>query len=157
MPTLDTGLDPRSPGYSDNRAAMLRRLDELDEALLSARLGGGEKYVTRHHARGKLLARERIELLIDRDAPFLELCPLAGWGTDFSVGAGVVIGIGVVEGVQCMIVANDPTVRGGAINPYSLKKTQRAGEIARANRLPLINLVESGGADLPSQADIFIP
>src|SRR3954470_19200335 len=157
MPTLDTSLDPRSSAYSDNRAAMLRRLDELDEALVAARRGGGEKYVTRHHARGKLLARERIEMLIDRDAPFLELCPLAAWGTDYSVGAGVVTGIGVIEGVTCVIVANDPTVRGGAINPYSLKKTQRAGEIARANRLPLINLVESGGADLPSQAEIFIP
>src|SRR4051812_31802018 len=157
MPTLDTGLDPRSPAYSDNRAAMLRRLDELDEALVAARRGGGEKYVARHHARGKLLARERIELLIDRDAPFLELCPLAGWGTDYSVGAGVVTGMGVVEGVMCMVIANAPTVRGGAINPYSLKKTQRAGEIARANRMPLINLVESGGADLPAQAEIFIP
>src|SRR3954452_832650 len=157
MPTLDTGLDPRSPAYADNHAAMLRRLDELDEALLSARQGGGEKYVTRHHARGKLLARERIELLVDRDAPFLELCPLAGWGTDYSVGAGVVTGMGVVEGVMCMVIANDPTVRGGAINPYSLKKTQRAGEIARATRMPLINLVESGGAALPAQAEIFIP
>src|SRR3954470_21666531 len=157
MPTLDTSLDPRSSAYSDNRAAMLRRLDELDEALVAARRGGGEKYVTRHHARGKLLARERIEMLIDRDAPFLELCPLAAWGTDYSVGASVVAGIGIVEGVPCVIVANDPTVRGGAINPFSLKKTQRAGQIARENRLPLINLVESGGADLPQQAEIFIP
>ena len=112
---------------------------------------------TRHHARGKLLARERIELLVDRDAPFLELSPVAAWGTDFPVGASVVTGIGVVEGVECVIIANDPTVRGGAVNPYTLKKTQRAGEIALANRLPLVNLVESGGADLPTQAEIFIP
>ncbi len=123
----------------------------------AARAGGGEKYVTRHHARGKLLPRERIELLVDQDAPFLELSPVAAWGTDFPVGASVVTGIGVVEGVECVIIANDPTVRGGAVNPYSLKKTQRAGEIALANRLPLINLVESGGADLPTQAEIFIP
>jgi acetyl-CoA carboxylase carboxyltransferase component len=157
MPVLDTGLDPRSPSDVDNRGAMLRRLDELDEALQQASAGGGDKYVTRHHARGKLLARERIELLLDRDAPFLELSPLAAWGTDHAVGAGLVTGVGVVEGVTCMIIANDPTVRGGAVNPYSLKKTQRAGEIARANRLPLINLVESGGADLPAQAEIFIP
>jgi acetyl-CoA carboxylase carboxyltransferase component len=136
---------------------MLRRLDELNEALQQARAGGGAKYVTRHHTRGKLLARERIELLLDRDAPFLELAPLAAWGTDHAVGAGLVTGIGVIEGVTCMIIANDPTVRGGAVNPYSLKKTQRAGEIARVNRLPLINLVESGGADLPAQAEIFIP
>ena len=157
MPVLDTAVDPRSPSYMDNRGAMLQRLTELDEALYLARAGGGEKYVTRHHARGKLLARERVELLVDRDSPFLEVCALAGWGTDYPVGASVVTGIGVVEGVPCMIVANDPTVRGGAVNPYSLKKTQRAGEIARANRLPLVNLVESGGADLPSQSEIFIP
>jgi acetyl-CoA carboxylase carboxyltransferase component len=157
MPVLETNLDPRGQSYVDNRAAMLQRLGELDTALGSARAGGGDKYVTRHHARGKLLARERIELLLDRDAPFLELSPLAAWGTDYPVGASVVTGIGVVEGVLCMVVANDPTVRGGAVNPYSLKKTQRAGEIARVNRLPLINLVESGGADLPAQSEIFIP
>ncbi|WP_404825702.1 acyl-CoA carboxylase subunit beta [Plantactinospora soyae] len=136
---------------------MLARLDDLDAALDAARGGGGEKYVARHHARGKLLPRERIELLLDRDAPFLELSPVAGWGTDFPIGASVVTGIGVVEGVECVVVANDPTVRGGAVNPYSLKKTQRAGEIAFANRLPMINLVESGGADLASQSEIFIP
>src|SRR6266542_2692562 len=157
MPVLSTSVDPRSPSYVDNRAAMLARLAELDQALSDALSGGGEKYVSRHHARGKLLARERIELLVDQDSPFLELCPLAAWGTDFSVGASVVPGIGVVEGVPCMVIANDPTTRGGAVNPYSLKKTQRAGEIARTNRLPLVNLVESAGADLPTQAEIFIP
>ncbi|MFI6759287.1 acyl-CoA carboxylase subunit beta [Micromonospora sp. NPDC050417] len=136
---------------------MLERLAELDTAVATARAGGGEKYVTRHHARGKLLPRERIELLVDRDSPVLELSPVAAWGTDYPVGASVVTAIGVVEGVECVIVANDPTVRGGAVNPYTLRKTVRAGEIALANRLPLINLVESGGADLPSQAEIFIP
>jgi acetyl-CoA carboxylase carboxyltransferase component len=136
---------------------MLERLTELESALRQARGGGGEKYVTRHHARGKLLPRERIELLIDRDSPFLELSPVAAWGTDYPVGASVVTGIGIVEDTPCVIVANDPTVRGGSVNPYSLKKTQRAGEIARVNRLPMINLVESGGADLPTQAEIFIP
>ena len=157
MPTLTTALDPRSAVYADNRAAMLARLSELDEALTQATAGGGEKYVTRHHARGKMLARERVELLVDRDSPFLEIAPLAAYGSKFPIGASVITGIGLVEGVPCMIVANDPTVRGGAVNPITLKKTQRAGEIALANRLPMINLVESGGADLPTQAEIFIP
>jgi acetyl-CoA carboxylase carboxyltransferase component len=157
MPVLMSTLDPRSSSYLDNRTAMLDRLAELESALNQARGGGGEKYVTRHHARGKLLPRERIELLIDRDSPFLELSPVAAWGTDYPVGASVVTGIGVIEDSPCVIVANDPTVRGGAVNPFSLRKTQRAGEIARTNRLPMINLVESGGADLPTQAEIFIP
>ncbi|MFK3981732.1 acyl-CoA carboxylase subunit beta [Micromonospora sp. NPDC050397] len=150
-------MQPRQSAYQENRAAMLERLAELDTAISSARGGGGEKYVTRHHARGKLLPRERIELLVDRDSPVLELSPVAAWGTDYPVGASVVTAIGVVEGVECVIVANDPTVRGGAVNPYTLRKTVRAGEIALANRLPMVNLVESGGADLPSQAEIFIP
>ncbi|MEV1286051.1 carboxyl transferase domain-containing protein [Micromonospora sp. NPDC049679] len=157
MTVLTSAIDPRDPAYLENRGAMLSRLGELDAALRTAQAGGGEKYVTRHHARGKLLPRERIALLLDQDSPFLELSPVAAWGTDFPVGASVVTGIGVVEGVECVIIANDPTVRGGAVNPYSLKKTRRAGEIALTNRLPLVNLVESGGADLPSQAEIFIP
>ncbi|MBO4207435.1 acyl-CoA carboxylase subunit beta [Micromonospora echinofusca] len=157
MTVLTSTVDPRGAAYRANRAAMLDRLAELDAALDLARAGGGEKYVARHHARGKLLPRERIELLLDRDSPFLELSPVAGYETDFPVGASVVTGIGVVEGVECLVVANDPTVRGGAVNPWSLKKTRRAGEIALANRLPMVNLVESAGADLPSQAEIFIP
>lgn len=157
MAVLETAVQPRQSAYQENRAAMLERLAELDTAITSARGGGGEKYVTRHHARGKLLPRERIELLVDRDSPVLELSPVAAWGTDYPVGASVVTAIGVVEGVECVIVANDPTVRGGAVNPYTLRKTIRAGEIALTNRLPMINLVESGGADLPSQAEIFIP
>ncbi|MEU0151194.1 acyl-CoA carboxylase subunit beta [Micromonospora fulviviridis] len=157
MTTLDSGLDPSSPTYRANRAALLERLAELEAALDQARAGGGEKYVTRHHQRGKLLPRERIELLLDRDSPFLELSPVAAYGTDFPVGASTVTGIGVVEGVECLVVANDPTVRGGAVNPWALAKTRRAGEIALANRLPMVNLVESAGADLPTQAEIFIP
>lgn len=113
--------------------------------------------MARHRARGKLLARERVELLLDPDTPFLELSPLAAWGSDYPVGASMVTGIGVVEGVECVITANDPTVRGGASNPWTLKKALRANQIAYENRLPLISLVESGGADLPSQKEIFIP
>ncbi|WP_412539176.1 acyl-CoA carboxylase subunit beta [Longispora sp. K20-0274] len=140
-----------------NRTAMLTKLADLDAEHAKAVAGGGPKYTERHHQRGKLLPRERIELLIDQDSPFLELSPLAGWGSEYPVGASVVTGIGVVEGVECVIVANDPTVRGGASNPWTLKKTFRAADIAMENRLPLINLVESGGADLPSQKEIFIP
>ncbi|GAA3429571.1 carboxyl transferase domain-containing protein [Streptosporangium nondiastaticum] len=150
-------LDTSGDDYRARRAAMLAKLAELDAEHARAVAGGGPKYVERHRARGGLLARERIELLVDPDSAFLELSPLAGWGTEFPVGASVVTGIGVVEGVECVIVANDPTVRGGSTNPWTLRKTLRAADIALANRLPLINLVESGGADLPTQKEIFIP
>src|SRR5262247_4857578 len=99
MPVLASALDPRSEAYATNRDAMREQLDELDRTLATALAGGGEKYVARHHQRGKLLARERIELLVDPDSPFLELSPLAGYGTDFPVGGSVVTGIGVVENV----------------------------------------------------------
>jgi acetyl-CoA carboxylase carboxyltransferase component len=157
MAVLATSVDAGAALYDANRAGMLALLATLDEQQERARLGGGESYRTRHHARGKLLARERIELLLDRDAPFLELMPLAASGTEYEVGAGVVCGIGVVEDVECALVAHDPTVRGGAMNPVTLQKTLRLMDVARENRLPLITLVESGGADLPHQSDIFIP
>lgn len=142
---------------SANRTAMLEKLADLDAQHAVAVAGGGEKYVDRHHARGKLTARERIELLVDPGSAFLELSPLAGWGSDFTVGASVVTGIGVVEGVECLISANDPTVKGGASNPWTVKKIFRASQIAEENNLPTISLVESGGADLPTQKEIFIP
>ncbi len=141
----------------ERRTAMLEQLDLVSAEVEKALGGGGAKYVERHLARGKLLPRQRIELLVDRDSSFLELMPVAGYGSTFPVGASLVCGIGRVHGVDCMVMANDPTVRGGASNPYSAKKTQRAMEIARENRLPLVFLVESGGADLPTQAEIFIP
>jgi acyl-CoA carboxylase subunit beta len=142
---------------SSNREAMLDKIADLDAQHAVAVAGGGEKYVARHHARGKLTARERIELLLDPGSAFLELSPLAGWGSDFTVGASVVTGIGVVEGVECMISANDPTVKGGASNPWTVKKIFRASQVAEENNLPTISLVESGGADLPTQKEIFIP
>ena len=157
MTVLPSRLDTSSAEYADARKVMLERLEEIDTEHAKAVAGGGDKYVERHRSRGKLLARERIELLLDEGSPFLELSALAAWGSDFPVGASVVSGIGVVSGVECVIVANDPTVRGGASNPWSLKKTHRAAEIAEQNRMPLISLVESGGADLPSQKEIFIP
>jgi acetyl-CoA carboxylase carboxyltransferase component len=157
MPVLKSLLDLSSETYASNRKNQLAVLDQLNEQLELAIAGGGERYMQRHRDRGKLPARERIELLLDPDSPFLELSPLAAWGTEFAVGASEITGIGVVSGVECVLIAHDPTVRGGAMNPYSLKKTLRALEIARINRLPVINLVESGGADLPTQADLFVP
>jgi len=157
VPVLTTSVDQGSEQFVTNREAMLGLLADHDEQLALAVAGGGPRYVERHRARGKLLARERIELLLDRDAPFLELSPLAAYGSEFQVGAVIVTGIGVVSGVECVIIAHDPTVRGGSMNPYTLKKNLRAFDIARENRLPVINLVESGGADLPTQADLFIP
>jgi len=151
MNTRETAAAPT------RREAMLEKITALEAEHAKAVAGGGEKYVERHRGRGKLLARERVELLVDEGSAFLELSPLAGWGSDFTVGASVVCGIGVVEGVECMIIANDPTVRGGASNPWTLKKLFRAAQIARENRLPTVNLVESGGADLPTQKEIFIP
>ncbi len=157
MSALRSTLDVTGSEYATRREVMLGRLEELEAEHAKATAGGGEKYVDRHRGRGKFLARERIELLLDPDTPFLELSPLAAWGSDYTVGASLVTGIGVVSGVECLISANDPTVRGGASNPWTLKKALRANEIARANRLPVISLVESGGADLPSQKEIFIP
>lgn len=157
MTVLKSTLDTTGADFAAHRDAMLAKLAELDAEHAKAVAGGGPKYTKRHHDRGKLLARERIELLLDEDSPFLELSALAGWGSDYPVGASVVVGIGVVEGVECLITANDPTVRGGASNPWTLKKIFRANDIALANRLPVISLVESGGADLPAQKEIFIP
>ena len=130
MTVLETAIDPRNPAYLQSRSAMLERLTELEAALEAARAGGGEKWVTRHHARGKLLPRERVEMLLDQDSPFLELSPVAAWGSEFPVGASVVTGIGVVEGVECVVIANVPTVDGGAVNPYTVEKIRRAARIA---------------------------
>jgi acyl-CoA carboxylase subunit beta len=154
---LATGVRPSDERYVANRAGLLGLLDEHEAQVELARQGGGERYLERHRARGRLTARERIELLIDQDSPFLELSTLAAWGTEFHVGASLVTGIGVVAGVECVVTASDPTVRGGAINPYTLRKNLRALEIARVNRLPMVNLVESGGADLPTQGELFVP
>jgi acetyl-CoA carboxylase carboxyltransferase component len=149
---LNTALDPRTPGFLKRRGTTLERLVRLEEAVDQARAGGGEKAVTRHHARGKLLPRERVEMLLDQDSPFLELSPVAAWGTEVPVGAGVVTGLGVVEGVECVLVANDPTVAAGAVNAYALSKIRRAARISALNRLPLVTLVESAAEDAPEAA-----
>ncbi|MBY6676783.1 acyl-CoA carboxylase subunit beta [Rhodococcus sp. BP-332] len=157
MTTLTSRLDSSGDAYVSAADTMIAKLSEVETEHAKALGGGGEKYVARHRGRGKMTPRERIEMLVDPDSPFLELCPLAAWGTDFPVGASVVVGIGVVSGVECLIVANDPTVRGGTSNPWTLRKTLRANDIAMQNRLPVISLVESGGADLPTQKEVFVP
>src|SRR3984885_16352384 len=157
MPVLSSRVDTASEVYQKNRAGQLAAIAGLNEQLELARAGGGPRYAERHRGRGRLLARERLELLVDQDSPMLELSSLAAWGTGFPAGASTITAIGVVSGVECVLIAHDPTVRGGAMNPYTLRKTLRALEIARRNRLPVINLVESGGADLPTQSDLFVP
>ncbi|OSC32263.1 acetyl-CoA carboxylase carboxyltransferase subunit [Mycobacterium vulneris] len=156
MPVLTSEIDSSSATYQDNHDVQSAAVDSLNEQLAVVAAGGGQRYVQRHHDRGRLLARERIELLVDRDGPFMELSALAAWGTDFQVGAAIVTGVGVVCGVECMIIAHDPTVRGGTMNPFTLRKNLRALEIARVNRLPVVYLVESGGADLPTQSELFV-
>lgn len=157
MAVLTSSVDTTSEEYLRKRVDLLDRIGELDAEHARAVSAGGVKAVARHRDRGKLVARERIELLIDRDSAFLELSPLAAWGSEFHVGGSVVTGIGVVEGVECAIMAHEPTVKGGTGNPYTVKRFFRLYEIAKQNRLPLIFLVESGGADLPTQAEIFVP
>src|ERR1700736_4983792 len=157
MPALTSKISPRSEEYQANLAHNSGLLKLLDEQLRTARDGGGAKYKDRHKERGRLLARDRIDLLVDPGSAFLELSPLAAWGTECVVGASVVTGVGVIEGTECVLVANDATVKGGTSNPYTWKKMLRALHIARLNRLPVVNLVESGGADLPTQADLFVP
>ncbi|MBT3220036.1 MAG: acyl-CoA carboxylase subunit beta [Proteobacteria bacterium] len=155
---LRSRVDTRSDEYSGNVEANLASLDKLHRKLAQARDGGGEKYVQRHIKRGKLLPRQRIDMLLDRGSPFLELCPLAGMHVGGQVPGGAMIsGVGWVSGVECMVGASDATVMGGAIGPVGVQKTTRVGEIAWENRLPSIHLIESAGADLPKQAEIFVP
>ena len=158
MRPLISRLDSRSELYRHNQEVMSARLEKLYEALETANRGGGEKYNTRHTEKGKLLPRERIERLLDRDSYFLEIAPLAGMGMDgCTPGAGVVGGVGVVEGVECVITASEATVKGGAINEIGVLKTARLSELAEQNGLPSISLIESAGADLPNQSKIFVP
>jgi acetyl-CoA carboxylase carboxyltransferase component len=157
-PVIATKIDRKSAEYQANHAANLRSIDALNAALAKSRAGGGEKYVTRHQRAGKLLPRERVEMLIDRDAHFLELCSLAGHEVDdHATGASMIGGVGVVSGVECVITASESTVKGGAINELGVKKTRRLAEVAEQNRLPGISLIESAGADLPNQHKIFVP
>ncbi len=157
-PVITSRADVRSAEYRANVEANAKAVETLRTALASATVGGGEKYTSRHLAAGKLLPRERVELLLDRDSYFLELCALAGKDVPGHVaGASMVGGIGLVSGVECLISASESTVKGGAISEMSAAKSGRFNEIAEANRLPTISMIESAGADLPAQSKIFVP
>ena len=157
MALLETHLDGASEAFKKNAARMEGLVDELRRRLIAVREGGGADTVAKHRKRNKLTARERIERLVDPGSDFLELSALAAGGmySDDSPSAGIVTGIGVVEGQHCAIVANDATVKGGTYYPMTVKKHLRLQEIAEQNHLPCIYLVDSGGAFLPLQADVF--
>jgi acyl-CoA carboxylase subunit beta len=145
---LDSRLDVSSEQFLKNRADVLEQLAVIDGLLENAEAGGGETATARLRSRGKLPVRERIAHLLDSDSPFLEISALAGYGSDYITGGGMVVGIGVIAGTECVVMANDPTVLGGALTAYSAKKWARALEIARDNQIPYVSFVESAGADL---------
>ncbi|HKX42094.1 MAG TPA: carboxyl transferase domain-containing protein, partial [Burkholderiaceae bacterium] len=157
MPVLASKLNPRTEDFKANAAAMRALVDDLNAKLVQIAQGGGEGPRAKHVARGKLLPRDRVEMLLDPDTPFLEVAPLAALDMyrNDAPGAGLIAGIGRVSGVDCMIVCNDATVKGGTYYPMTVKKHLRAQEIAMQNRLPCIYLVDSGGANLPNQDDVF--
>jgi 3-methylcrotonyl-CoA carboxylase beta subunit len=157
MPYLRTGLDPTSADYLENRRAFAALAADLRREVAQAAQGGSPETQAKHRAAGKLLARERIRLLLDTGSPFLELSQLAGhglYGGEVPCG-GIITGIGRIAGRECVVVANDPTVKAGTYYPITVKKHLRAQEIARENRLPCVYLVESGGAFLPAQDEVF--
>ena len=145
---IKSNLNTNSQEFTHNREMMLDKISFLDELLEKAKIGGGQHRHERLAKRGKMPVRERVFNLLDPDTPFLEIAPFAAYGTEFTVGGGCVCGIGVVAGTECVIFANDPSVLAGAMTVYVGEKWNRAMEIARANRLPYINFVESAGGDL---------
>src|SRR5215203_288040 len=157
METLASQIRSDSPDYRANHDRMTALVADLRTALDRARQGGGEKYLQRHRDQGKLPVRERLERLLDPGSPFLELTPLAGWELydNETPGAGLVTGIGRVSGRETLIVANDATVKGGTYYPTTVKKHLRAQQVALENRLPCLYLVDSGGAFLPLQDQVF--
>jgi 3-methylcrotonyl-CoA carboxylase beta subunit len=162
MPVLETQLNARSADFLANAAAMRAVVDDLQKRIAQTQLGGGNAARAKHVARGKLLPRDRVQMLLDPGTPFLEIAPLAALGmypdrdgTDSAPAAGLVAGIGRVNGVHCMIVCNDATVKGGTYYPMTVKKHLRAQEIAQQNNLHCVYLVDSGGANLPNQDEVF--
>ena len=157
MSLIHTQVQVRSAEAMANAAAMQAAVDDLRLQIQSVTNGGGESARAKHVARGKLLPRDRVQMLLDPGTPFLELSPLAAYGmyNGDAPSAGVITGIGRVSGVDCLIVCNDATVKGGTYYPMTVKKHVRAQEIAQQNHLPCIYLVDSGGANLPNQDDVF--
>jgi 3-methylcrotonyl-CoA carboxylase beta subunit len=162
MPVLETKLNARSADFQANAAAMRALVEDLKLQVAKAAAGGGEAARAKHVARGKLPPRERVQMLLDPGTPFLELAPLAALamypdrdGTDSAPCAGLITGIGRINGVDCMIVCNDATVKGGTYYPMTVKKHLRAQEVAQQNCLPCVYLVDSGGANLPNQDEVF--
>ncbi len=162
MPVIETKLIARSADFVANSAAMRALTDDLNQKLKQVQLGGGEAARSKHLARGKLLPRDRVTQLLDPGSPFLEVAPMAAMGmypdkdgSDSAPAAGLITGIGRINGVECMIVCNDATVKGGTYYPLTVKKHLRAQEIAQQNQLPCIYLVDSGGANLPNQDEVF--
>ena len=145
---LVSKLDTSSEQFEKNRSDMLEQLAVIDELLDQANAGGGDKAMERLRSRAKLPIRERIANVIDPDSPFYEISALAGYDSDYAMGGGMIVGIGVIAGTECVIMGNDPTVLGGALTAYSAKKWARALEIARDNQIPYVSFVESAGADL---------
>jgi len=157
MSVIKSKINTNSAAYKDNYQKMLAKIEELNKHLKQSLFQGEEKHLAKAKSQGKFLARERIELLLDQDSPFLELLPLAGLGVKggFGTGGTMVSGIGFVSGKMCLITANVGTNKGGAIDIATLKKALRINEIGVENNLPAINLVESAGANLPDQAQVF--
>lgn len=147
-PPLRSSVDPGSEAFQRNRADMLEQLSVVDELLDQAEAGGGPASMERMRSRNKMPIRERIAMALDPDSPFLEISPLAAYESDYTIGGGMVVGVGVIAGTECVIMGNDPSVLAGALTPYALKKWMRAIEIARDNGIPYISFVESAGADL---------
>jgi acetyl-CoA carboxylase carboxyltransferase component len=147
-PPLRSAVDTAGEQFVQNRADMLEQIAVIDALLDQASAGGGEASTARLRSRGKLPIRERIANVLDPDSPFLEISPLAAYDSDYAIGGGMVVGIGVIAGVECVVMGNDPTVLGGALTPYAIKKWARAIEIARDNRIPYVSFIESAGADL---------
>ena len=157
MAVLQSHIDTNADWFEKNCDDMLEQLAIIDELHAEAAAGGGPAAMDRMRSRDKTPVRERIQMVLDTDSPFFEISSLAGYCTNYAVGGGLVMGIGVIEGVECVIEGNDPTVLGGAMTQVAGRKLMRAIEIARQNRMPYIQFVESAGGDPVSYTHLTLP